>query len=87
VREILTACARDVPYTCADENVAIRFAEMGDSALIFMVLIWVEHSEFRGRVIDTLNTRIYKALGEAGIEIPFPQQDIHIKSWPSAPAT
>jgi MscS family membrane protein len=82
VKDLLLSCAQDVPYTAGDREAAVRFDAMGDSALMFTVRVWVEYPEFRGRVIDTLNTRIYKALGQAGIEIPFPQQDIHVKSWP-----
>ena len=87
VRELLMGCTHEVLNTCADRDATVRFSAMGDSALLFTVLVWVKHPEFRGRVIDTLNTRIYQALGNAGIEIPFPQQDMHIKSWPGPPAT
>ena len=32
----------------------------------------------RGLAIDGLNTAVYNALGEARIEIPFPQRVVHI---------
>ncbi|MCA9087132.1 MAG: hypothetical protein KDA90_00690, partial [Planctomycetaceae bacterium] len=38
--------------------------------------------EFRLPTTDSLHTDIYNALDEAGIEIPFPQRDIHIRSMP-----
>jgi MscS family membrane protein len=85
VKQILQGCTQDLPYTSADQNPSVRFSAMGNSALEFTVMVWVEHPEFRGRVIDILNTRIYKALGQAGLEIPFPQQDVYIKSWPERP--
>lgn len=86
VRAIFQECGREVPFTCADQETVVRFSAMGDSALVFTVMVWVENPEYQGRVVDILNTRIYKALGVAGIEIPFPQQDVHIRNWPGPPS-
>jgi len=36
------------------------------------------------RMFDSVNTAVYKALNEAGIEIPFPQREITIKGTPPA---
>lgn len=86
VRAILQECGREVPHTSSDMQTVVRFSAMGDSALVFTVMVWVEDPEYQGRVVDILNTRIYKALGAAGVAIPFPQQDVHIRSWPGPPA-
>lgn len=82
VKELLLVCAREVEYTSKDQEPSVRFTAMGESSLDFQVLVWITHPAFRGRVVDGLNTRIYKELQEAGVEIPFPQRDLHIKSWP-----
>jgi small-conductance mechanosensitive channel len=89
VREILTDCTRDLPHTDPSRRAVVRFDAMGESSLDFQVKVWAEHPQWRGRVIDELNTRIYRALGEAGVEIPFPQRDLHVKEWPgrAAPET
>ncbi len=63
-----------------------RFVDMGDSALIFRVQGWVDEPITRGACIDGLNTAIYKALDQAGIEIPFPQRVVHM-ARPPAPAS
>ena len=55
------------------------FLEFGDSSLNFRVLAWV-HLDNRLTVESELNVLINKKLAEAGIEIPFPQRDLHIKS-------
>ena len=47
---------------------------MGDSALIFRIQGWIDAPSYRGIATDGLNTAVYNALGEAGIEIPFPQR-------------
>ncbi len=82
VREVLTACTVGLAHGDRNREPVIRFDAMGASSLDFLVMVWVDHPRWRGKIIDELNTRIYKALGEAGIEIPFPQQDVHVKEWP-----
>lgn len=82
VREVLMGCTKDLDLTTTSAAPSVRFVLMGESSLDFQVLVWLRKPEFRGRVIDALNTRIYKALAEAKIEIPFPQRDLHLKSWP-----
>ncbi len=85
VREILMACTKDVPHVSKMPQPTVRFIAMADSSLVFQVRVYVEQPEYRGRVIDALNTRIYNALGEAGIEIPFPKSDVYVKTWPTSP--
>ena len=66
-----------------DSNVEPRvvFIEMGDSSLNFELFIWVrgEYAKKPKRVISEFLKVIYNGLNEAGIEIPFPQQDLHIR--------
>jgi small-conductance mechanosensitive channel len=50
--------------------------------LEFERLCWVRRPEDSGRLTDFLNTGIYNALNEACIKIPFPQQDVYIRSLP-----
>jgi small-conductance mechanosensitive channel len=54
------------------------FLEFQDSGLLFRVRCWIEHFVETRRVIDKLNTALYKGLNEADIEIPFPQRVVHI---------
>ncbi|MEN8007053.1 MAG: mechanosensitive ion channel domain-containing protein [Candidatus Krumholzibacteriota bacterium] len=85
VKEILLECVREVSHTSDEQSPVVRFITMGESSLDFQILVWVKHPVFRGRVRDEINTRVYKALAVEGLEIPFPQRDLHIKSWPSPP--
>jgi len=86
VREVLMSCTGDLANTDSSQEATVRFNAMGASSLDFLVMVWITHPAMRGRVVDTLNTRIYKALNDAGIAIPFPQQDLYIKEWPGVPA-
>ena len=51
---------------------------MSASSIVFQVRVWVKASDY-WKVRFELTERIYQALGEAGIEIPFQQMDVHIK--------
>jgi MscS family membrane protein len=81
LQEVSAAACRE-GYVCADPAPRVRFSEFGDSALIFELLCWIHDPELRGRTRDYVNTSVYKALGKAGIEIPFPKQDVYIKQLP-----
>ncbi|MEE4271416.1 MAG: hypothetical protein V2I67_07070, partial [Thermoanaerobaculales bacterium] len=54
----------------------------GDSGLDFELLVWVDEPLYRGRVLDDLNRKIYKAFAASGIEIPYPKQDVYVKELP-----
>ena len=69
--------ANSVDHVVHDPAPRVRFVEMGDSALIFRVQGWIDEPALRGICIDGLNTAVYKALGRAEIEIPFPQRVVH----------
>jgi small-conductance mechanosensitive channel len=84
VRALLMEAALSVQHVMPDPEPRIRFIEMGDSALIFRVMVWIDEPVSRGRVLDGLNTAIYKALNAAEVAIPFPQRDVHIYQSPPA---
>ncbi|MBD2104625.1 mechanosensitive ion channel family protein [Leptolyngbya sp. FACHB-261] len=52
----------------------------GDSALNFELLVWIYNPQDQFRMISDLNYAIDQAFAEAGIQIPFPQRDLNIRS-------
>ncbi|MGD9251239.1 MAG: mechanosensitive ion channel, partial [Desulfobacterales bacterium] len=56
----------------------VRFRAFGDSALDFELLCWARSPHDKGRLIHELNQAIYKAFEAEGIQIPFPQRDVHM---------
>ena len=56
------------------------FGGFGDSSLDFSVRFWTAEFENFRVVASNVNVAIYDALKEAGITIPFPQRDLHLKS-------
>ena len=55
------------------------FAGFGDSSLDFRLFAWVESIDVGLQAQNSLRMAILRALDEAGIEIPFPQRDLHIR--------
>jgi len=48
----------------------------------YRVLFWVEDVDVWITIRDQVMRRTFKAFKENGVEIPFPQQDLHVKSFP-----
>ena len=57
----------------------ISFDNFGASSLDFTVRAYLVDVNKSVSTATDLRIRIFKALGEAGIEIPFPQQDVHLR--------
>jgi MscS family membrane protein len=78
-REVLLSCCEAVEGVCTTRTPQVRFVAFGASGLDLALLAWVANPEIRDAVLDRLNTRIYKSLGAADIEIPYDKLDLYIK--------
>lgn len=76
-RQVLVDAVKDVDGVEKDRPVEALFLEFGDSALVFRVRWWLNSYMDTRRMFDRVNTAMYDALSAAGIEIPFPQRDVH----------
>jgi small-conductance mechanosensitive channel len=65
--------------TDSTKDVFTRVSELGDSSVNFKLYVWTEPL-MRNTVNSQVLTTIYDTLNENNIEIPFPQQDVHIKN-------
>ncbi len=82
VRSVLMDVAEKESQVCTDPEPRVRFRSFGNSSLDIELLCWVDIPELRGRVLDTLNTTIYKRFTEENIEIPYSKHDVYIKEMP-----
>jgi MscS family membrane protein len=82
VKQILLEVAKNEPLACREPPPRVRFRMFGASSLDLELLFWVNNPEERGRVLDAMNTKVYKRFNEAGIEIPYAKQDLYIKTVP-----
>lgn len=66
------------PLIDPDRGVRVLFDEFGESSVDLLVVAWVLVSEkvgYKSRAKEA----IYNVLNQNGIEIPFPQRDLHVK--------
>ncbi len=80
VREILRKVGEDHPLTLNDPSPDVRLMGFGDSSVDFRLLTWIADPLRTGPTTSELNFAVWHALQEHGIEIPFPQRDLHIRS-------
>ena len=76
-KDILMRIAMEQPALLKDEPVDVFVDELGDSAVIFGVRLWVSNEEFF-KTKWYINEEIKKELDKNNISIPFNQMDVHI---------
>jgi len=90
VRKAAQEAAAEVPYTLTHmkgREPDVWLVEYGDNSLNFLLLVWVNR---QGARRPTRSRAAYlwaleSKLAEYGIEIPFPQRDLHLRSgWQEA---
>lgn len=81
VKKILQEVALENEGVLKEPKPDVLFDEFGDSALIFNLRVWTSKYINRPGVLRSqLYYSIFEKFKEHGIEIPFPQRDIHLKS-------
>jgi len=85
VRDAVLEAARQVPFTLpetADRKSQVWLVGFGDWSLDFELLVWPELSAAKrpAAVLAAYNWAIEEALCKHGIEIPFPQQEVRLRS-------
>ncbi|MCF8826671.1 mechanosensitive ion channel [Xanthomonas campestris pv. raphani] len=81
---LLTRCAEQTAGIVDTPPPAAFFEGFGSSTLDFSVRAWTQDYDHWLVIRSTLATHIHDALNAAHIVIPFPQQDVHVRSWPEA---
>ena len=69
------------PKVLSNPEPAVVVTELGDSSINLQLRAWVKKEDFGATKADLIMT-IYKEFVKAGIEIPFPQLDVHIRDMP-----
>jgi small-conductance mechanosensitive channel len=81
VREALIAAGRSSPHVLEEPPPSVFLNKFGESSIDFELVVWsAEMSHRPSRFKSDLNFAIEEKLREAGIEIPFPQRDLHVRS-------
>jgi small-conductance mechanosensitive channel len=81
VCEALLAAGRENPNTLPEPAPSVFLEKFGDNSIDFELVVWSSEMSARPRRYRSdLNFAIEQKFREAGIEIAFPQRDLHIKS-------
>lgn len=79
VKELLEKVAQESPMVLKFPAPVVSFDNFAASSLDFTVRAYVADVNKSVATATDLRIRIFKALNAAGIEIPFPQQDVHLR--------
>jgi len=79
-RDVLLKACQECPVVLGDPPPSVIFRQFGDSALILDVRVFIATRDHWAQLMDDLHNRLYRACRDAGIEIAFPQLDVHIRS-------
>ena len=80
LREIVNDTIQETEYLLSDPAPDVFFTEFGASDLKFVIKVWSKAYNTPDEVKDAINRRIDARFRKEGIEIPFQQIDVRIKS-------
>ncbi len=84
VKKAVLEAAEKVPFTLTSKDYLpdVWLINYGESSLDFELVVWVRGNKLpkRGNPIASYLWEIETALSQYGIEIPFPQRDLHVRS-------
>ncbi len=86
VLEILLTVGKEHPMTLTTPPPTALFLSFGASSLDFELRVWIIDFNDRRQVQSELNQEINSEFADAGIEIPFPQTDLHLRTVDSEAA-
>ncbi|HSH37797.1 MAG TPA: hypothetical protein VK993_03345, partial [Chthoniobacterales bacterium] len=80
VIELLTSAAEAHPLVAKKPAPDAFMKEFAADALVFDLVCWTDDPVRAPRVQSDVAVAVNSALGDAGIEIPFPQRNLHVQS-------
>lgn len=84
---LMLEAARELPRLRTKLEPTVWMVGFGASSVDFEVQVWIDDPEIGiGSLRSDLLKIILRKFRENGVEIPFPQQDVHIRKWPERPA-
>jgi len=82
VQEMAIYAAQKVARVIETPPTVCNLVEFGDSSVNFDLCFWIRDPQAGiSNVRSEVLLNVWDALHAAGVEIPFPQRDLHIKSW------
>lgn len=90
-RDLMLQVVNEHPNILEEPVPSVTFEEFGDSTLNYVIRCYIPQLDGRLATINDLHVGIHQRLQAAGIEIAFPQRDLHLRtvppSWQPEPVT
>ncbi|MFW6214431.1 MAG: mechanosensitive ion channel family protein [Alkalispirochaetaceae bacterium] len=83
VVEVMQAAALECPFRLRIKEPVAWVWSFDESGVTMMLSTWISNAEQKNQAFAWLNLEIWRAFKRAGVEIPFPQRDVHLKSLSS----
>ncbi len=81
VTKLLLDVAKENSDVVREPKPTVRIKEFGDNGIEFQLLVWTEsQTHRRGLFTSNINFGIIKKFNANGIQIPFPQRDLHLRT-------
>ncbi|WP_447968493.1 mechanosensitive ion channel family protein [Nitrospira sp. M1] len=78
----LVEAGSEHPQVLQDPTPKTWLMSFGDSSWNMRLLVWLDSPKNRMQVISDVNCAIVEKFRNRGVEIPFPQRDLHLKTFP-----
>ncbi len=82
VRRLLLAAAAQSPRVLAEPAPSVVFTDFGPSALEYRLRVWINEPQDGLTIVSGVREAIDDLFREHGVEISFPQTDVHLRSAP-----
>jgi small-conductance mechanosensitive channel len=83
VTSIIDQVCRQNQRVLSEPPPQVLFSAYGDSSLDFTIWVFVRTPADRNPAMHELNAAIFDAFNQRGIEFPYPQMDLHLRTMPS----
>ncbi|OWK31078.1 mechanosensitive ion channel family protein [Sphingomonas dokdonensis] len=85
-QELMLAAAKESPRVLSSPTPNVWLTNFGNDGVEHEILAWISDPESGvGNVRSDVLNRLWWKFKGAGVNIPFAQRDIYVKSWPSPP--
>jgi small-conductance mechanosensitive channel len=81
----LKEVAAENPKILKDPEPDVLLREFGESSWNMRLRLWIENPKGHHQIRSDINCAIVRKFRDKGIEIPFPQRDVHVRSAPPPP--
>lgn len=85
VQKVLFEAASSVERVLSEPPARVLLVDYGESSVNFVVRLWTDEVLYFQRVVSAYNLEVWRRFKRHGIVLPYPQQEVHVRSLPPNP--